>query len=214
MVSFGGDEVGTLVVGVRADTQEFVQDVKEIHDTLEKGLLGAIRKGSLGFDDLRRVAMRVIDDIASQAVGGLFPGGQGGGKGGSAACSNLGGLVGSILGLPGRAAGGNVSPGRGYLVGERGPELFVPTAAGRVESNMAASGGAREVRVSINVVTPPGGSAPQALQRSSPASRQRRPPRPGDALKKAEQRWLSGSRPNARGRIRTGSSASTPGSGP
>ena len=60
-----------------------------------------------------------------------------------------------------------VSPGRGYLVGERGPELFVPTSAGRVESNAAARGGAREVRVSINVVTPQGSSAPQAMQRSS-----------------------------------------------
>ena len=167
MISFGGDDVDSVVVGVRADTQAFVQDVKEIQDTLEKGLLGAIRKGSLGFDDLRRVALRVIDDIASQAVGGLFPGGQGGGKGGIGGLLNLGGLLGSVLGLPGRATGGNVSPGRGYLVGERGPELFVPTAAGRVESNMAASGGAREVRVSINVVTPQGASAPQALHRSS-----------------------------------------------
>jgi SLT domain-containing protein len=79
---------------------------------------------------------------------------------------NFGSIVGSILGLPGRATGGNVSPGRGYLVGERGPELFVPTSAGRVE-NTASLGRSREVRVSINVVSPQGASAPQALQRSS-----------------------------------------------
>jgi hypothetical protein len=40
----------------------------------------------------------------------------------------------------------------------------VPTAAGRVEPIAASP---REVRVSINVVTPRGTDAPQALQRSS-----------------------------------------------
>ncbi|MFT4027596.1 MAG: tail tape measure protein, partial [Novosphingobium sp.] len=85
--------------------------------------------------------------------------GSGGGLGGL-----LGGILGGVLGLPGRATGGAVAPDRPYLVGERGPELFVPTSAGRVE---ASPGPAREVRVSINVTTPRGGDAPQALQRSS-----------------------------------------------
>ena len=54
---------------------------------------------------------------------------------------------------------------RGYLVGERGPELFVPTSAGRVES--AQSGKARDVRISITVGSSSPAAAPQALQRSS-----------------------------------------------
>jgi phage-related minor tail protein len=60
-----------------------------------------------------------------------------------------------------------VSPGRAYMVGERGPEMFVPTSAGAVTPNEAMSGGAREVRVSINVNAPAGGDQAQALQRSS-----------------------------------------------
>ena len=60
---------------------------------------------------------------------------------------------GAVFGLPGRATGGPVSPGRGYLVGERGPELFVPTSAGRVEAGMP--GRPRDVRVSINVTSVP-----------------------------------------------------------
>jgi phage-related minor tail protein len=76
----------------------------------------------------------------------------------------LAGLIGSVFGLPGRATGGPVAPDRPYLVGERGPELFVPTSAGRVEAGVSAP---REVRVSINVSTPRGGDTPQALQRSS-----------------------------------------------
>ena len=181
MDEFGSDRVDGLVVELRANTQGFVQDTNKALDAvdqnlvdgfaragnvLERGLLGAIRRGSLGFDDLKRIAFTTMSEIAAQAVGNLFNAGGSKGNGGGL-LGGLSGLVGSILGLPGRATGGIVSPGRGYLVGERGPELFVPTSAGRVESNVAARGGAREVRVSINVVTPQGSSAPQAMQRSS-----------------------------------------------
>ncbi|MBW8785196.1 MAG: tail tape measure protein, partial [Novosphingobium sp.] len=131
-------------------------------DVLERGLLGAIRKGSLGFDDLRRIALNVVNDIASQAVGSAL---DSIGIGPASAGGLLGGLVGSILGLPGRATGGPVSPGRGYLVGERGPELFVPTSAGSIATGTSAA--PRDVRVSINIVAPAGTDAPQALQRSS-----------------------------------------------
>ena len=176
------DPVDSLLVDVRASTQGFAQDVAQMRstfdgtlvdgfsragDVLERGLLGAIRRGSLGFDDLRRVALSVIGDIAAQAVGGLFAGQNGGGGAGNIVLG-LGNLVGSILGLPGRATGGPVSPGRGYLVGERGPELFVPTSAGQVVPHAApGSSHAREVRVSIQVNAPRGSEAPQALQRSS-----------------------------------------------
>jgi hypothetical protein len=78
----------------------------------------------------------------------------------------LGGALGALFGLPGRATGGPVSPGRGYVVGERGPELFVPTSAGRIENN-APGASARDVRVSINLSSPRGASAPVAMQRSS-----------------------------------------------
>jgi hypothetical protein len=37
--------------------------------------------------------------------------------------------------VPARALGGPVSFGRPYLVGERGPELFVPGMSGRIETN-------------------------------------------------------------------------------
>ncbi len=180
MANLGGDKVESMLIDVRASTQGFAQDLAAMRgtfdgtlvdgfsqagDVLEKGLLGAIRKGSLGFGDLRRIAMGAINDIAAQAVGNLFDGSSTGASGGGGFLG-IGGLVGSILGLPGRATGGNVAPGQGYLVGERGPELFVPTSAGQVQSNSEAKGG-REVRVAINVTSPAGGLAPQSLQRST-----------------------------------------------
>lgn len=86
----------------------------------------------------------------------------GAGLGGSGGISGV--LAGLIGGHPGRATGGPVTPGRGYLVGERGPELFVPTSSGRVETGVAS--GSREVRVAITV-NAAAGEAPAALARSS-----------------------------------------------
>lgn len=174
------DQIETLLIDVRASTQGFQSDVAMMRGTLdttlvdgfsragnvlERGLLSALRRGSLGFDDLKRVALQTLDEIASQAItsgiGSLFGPAQssGGGLGGL-----LSGALGSLLGLPGRATGGPVSPGSAYIVGERGPEVFVPTSAGRVETG--GSGRARDVRVSISMPAPRGTDVPAMLQRS------------------------------------------------
>jgi hypothetical protein len=177
------DTVDTLMIDVRASTRGFEEDIQAMRGTLdatlidgfgkagqvlERGLLSAIRRGSLGFEDLKRIGLNVIDEIAMQAVQRLFDsfGGLGGGLGGGigGGLPGLGGFFGSLLGLPGRATGGPVSPGRGYVVGERGPELFVPTSAGRIEPTHRPQ---RDVRIAITVNSPVGSSAPQALQRSS-----------------------------------------------
>ncbi|MFM2370887.1 MAG: hypothetical protein RIS85_609 [Pseudomonadota bacterium] len=175
------DELDTLMIDVRANTSGFTADVAQMRgsfdsilvdgfgragDTLERGLLGAIRRGSLGFEDLRRVALNVLGDIAAQAVqAGIGSIASGLGSGGAASgVLGLGSLIGSIFGLPGRATGGPVAPGRGYVVGERGPELFVPTSAGRVEPS--AGGRGRDVNVSIRIVSPQGSNQPESLRRS------------------------------------------------
>jgi hypothetical protein len=175
------DEIELLLVEVRAASQGFRADIETMRgavdttltggfakagDVLERGLLSAIRRGSLGFEDLRRVALQTIDAIAAQAlrsgIGEVLSG-----PGAQPFGGLLSGAIGSLLGLPGRATGGPVAPGRGYLVGERGPEVFVPTSAGRVEPGAAAERAAREVRVSIQLAAPRGTAAPIALQRSS-----------------------------------------------
>ena len=181
------DTVDSLTIDVRANTQAFASDVAAMRssfdgtlvdgfaragDVLERGLLTALRKGSIGFEDLRRIAMSVIDQIASRSLNNLFNSiGLGGGNGGSGGggngnlIGNIGSLLSSLLGSPGRATGGPVSPGRGYIVGERGPELFMPSSAGRIETGFG--GQPRNVKVSIQITAPAGTSAPQALQRSS-----------------------------------------------
>lgn len=177
------DSLSTLVVDVRASTDGFASDIGQMrssfdsilvdgfsrgNDVLERGLLSAVRRGSLGFEDLRKIALRVIDDIAAQALrSGLASIGIGGaGVGNGGGILGIGGLIGSLFGLPGRATGGPVSPGRPYIVGERGPELFVPTSAGQVDAG-GGGGRSRSVNVSIRVVAPEGSSSPESLRRSS-----------------------------------------------
>ena len=168
------EPIEELVVKVRADTGGFMAGVNDIQRTLDgpfaagldragsglsRALGRALSDGKLGFDDLKRIALSALSDITQGALrldlGGLFGGGSGG---------LLGGLVGSLLGLPGRATGGPVSAGRAYMVGERGPELFVPTAAGRVEAN-PGQGNGRMVNVTVNVVAPRD-ATPAAMQQT------------------------------------------------
>lgn len=166
------EEIERLVVRVRVDTAGFAQDVAAMQASLDGPFAGgvdragravettlarAIRSGKLGFDDLRDTALKVLGEIAAAAViGAVRPGGDAGG---------LLGLLGQVIGgAPGRATGGPVSPARPYWVGERGPELFVPTSSGQVVA--AQAGAAREVRVAITV-NASGGEAPRALQQSS-----------------------------------------------
>lgn len=169
------EEIETLLVSVRADTSAFARDVSEMKSALEgpfkagveqagqaleSALIRAIRTGKLGLEDLKRIALSVLQDIAASAIRsgiGTILSGIGGAMGG-------GGIAGALLGLPGRATGGPVGPGRAYLVGERGPELFVPTASGRVEPG--APGGAREIRLSISI-NAPAGTEKRALEQSS-----------------------------------------------
>jgi phage-related minor tail protein len=181
------EEIERLVVAVRADTQGFARDVAVMRAELdgpfaagmeragrmlENSLVRALQTGKFGFEDLRRIALSVLSEIASAAIrSGLdsLTGGSGGGGGGQGGLlSSLGPLLTNLLGgAPGRATGGPVSPGRAYRVGENGPELFVPTSSGRVEANAGGRRGAAQINLTIRVSDNGRGSAPDALQRSS-----------------------------------------------
>lgn len=167
------------VVGVRVDGRGFARDVAAMRATLEGSLgdaadvagrriegalLRAVRTGKFGFDDLRRVALSVLAEIARGALqSGLGSIGGGGGAGGLLGIAS--GLIGGLFGAPGRATGGPVGPGAAYVVGERGPELFVPTSSGRIETG---SRGGRDIRITVNV----GGGAGSDPQRMAASGRQ------------------------------------------
>ena len=178
------EEIERLVVSVRADTQGFARDVATMRaemdgpfaagmeragQALQNSLIRAIQTGKFGFEDLRRVALSVLSEIAGAAIrSGLNSmSGSAGGGGQGGLLGTISSIVGSLFGAPGRATGGPVSPGRAYRVGENGPELFVPTSAGRVETGGSGGRGNAQLSLTINVSDNGRGSAPDALQRSS-----------------------------------------------
>ena len=177
------DEVETLIIGVRADTRAFAADVASMRASIdgpladgaeragraiENALLRAARTGKLGFDDLKRVALSSLAEVARSALSAGI--GSLSGSGGGAGAGLLGlasSLAASLFGAPGRAIGGPVSAGRPYIVGERGPELFVPGAAGRIH-NGAGTAAARTIRITVNV----GGNMGGDPQRMAASGRQ------------------------------------------
>lgn len=171
------DEIDEMVVAVRADTGAFRREIAALRGDLEgplaagadaagraieRSLTRAIMTGKLGFEDLKRLALSVMADIARAAIqsgiGAVLGGGsQQGGGGGLLSLGSS--IAAALFGAPGRATGGPVSAGRAYRVGERGPEWFVPTASGRVE---AASASVRNIAITVNV-RGDGASEPQRL---------------------------------------------------
>ena len=140
---------GTLAA--HALSEAFESAGRDIANSLE----GAARSGELSFSALaeqiaQSFAQIALDQFVLQPVSGLL--------------GNAASLLGGVLGQ--RAEGGPVLAGERYLVGERGPELFVPASAGRVEAN-AGTDTSRDVKVSIAIAAPRGTTAPVAMQRSA-----------------------------------------------
>lgn len=61
--------------------------------------------------------------------------------------SGGGGLFGGLFKAPGRAGGGHVNAGQPYVVGERRPELFVPSQSGSIVPRIGGSSGGTKITV-------------------------------------------------------------------
>lgn len=145
---------------------------------LKDGILDAIVAG----DDLSETMENLARSIAKAALQAALFGEGPMAMGGSGL---LGGVFDSIFGGA-RATGGPVSAGKAYLVGERGPEYFVPPHAGKIIPN-GANVSSRGISVAIGFDESVGGltamvrdeagrvvaqAAPQIVGRSVQAVRQ------------------------------------------
>ena len=99
------------------------------------GLKGAAMGAALG------TAVPVIGNAVGAVVGGLI-GSALGVWGGGTAGKEIGDQIHDFRNLTGRAVGGPVSKSTPYIVGENGPEIFVPKAAGDIIPNNRLSAGA------------------------------------------------------------------------
>ena len=147
------------------DTLEVQKSVfEELGATIEGSLADAFYNASTGargfadtvLDSFKRIlADRAAAEVV-QLFGGLFGGkrdpGAGGGSGTSGALGSL--ISGALLGGFGgaRAAGGPVTSGMGYLVGEKGPEFFMPRQSGTIIPNGVLRGnGAVSISMPVSI---------------------------------------------------------------
>lgn len=105
-----------------------------------------------GGENAQKALMNLVKRLADAALQAALLGD--GPLGGLLGTRGANGAVGGILGalFSGfRATGGPVSGGRSYVVGERGPELFVPKRAGMIVPNdmMRAGGGSQVVSAPV-----------------------------------------------------------------
>jgi hypothetical protein len=140
---------------------------ESVSSTLGQGMTSVFDALIQGSDNwgksLQQIASKVLVDIANQlirifvieqAVSAIksflspfspsTPLGAGGGMAGKF------GTLGPNYGIAQRAIGGPVSAGTPYMVGERGPELFMPSRGGSIIPNNALGGGSTSVVVNVD----------------------------------------------------------------
>ena len=108
-------------------------------------------------DHFFKMAAKLMANKLQQVILGLLTGGVGGGGGlnnipfipslGGAGFSGGGGGVSPLLGF---ANGGRPPTGRPSLVGEKGPELFVPRRSGTIIPNDKLGGGSTNISVNVD----------------------------------------------------------------
>jgi len=144
------EEVTAIVEKNQALQQQLTQaeQLKAVYSdigmTIKSGVVDAIKGAIDGTKSLGEVAANVLNNIANKILDvavnmALFGAMSGTGTGG--------GLLG---GLFKRAQGGPVSAGTPYMVGERGPELFMPSRGGSIIPNNALGGGSTSVVVNVD----------------------------------------------------------------
>jgi lambda family phage tail tape measure protein len=122
------------------EEQKYLQQVVDIvARSMEDAFARFVETGKFNFKDFTR---SILNDLAKiifrlMVLQPLLGGGSGGGGG------LLGNIIGSVMGslggapIPALASGGPVTAGKPHLVGEKGPELFVPKTPGQIIANGA-----------------------------------------------------------------------------
>tara|TARA_R100001129_G_scaffold186424_1_gene178091 strand:- start:434 stop:2527 length:2094 start_codon:yes stop_codon:yes gene_type:complete len=124
---------------------------EQIGESIEDGIVQNLADAVEGTQTLAEAAVNVLNqlkrkliEVAIQnAISGL----------------NIGGEVGDFFKDVFKAEGGPVNRGRPYIVGERGPEMFVPNTSGSIVPNNSLGGGGASVVNNISVSVDASGSA-------------------------------------------------------
>ena len=139
------DETDKLKEKMMAVGEEIESSIK---NNLRDAITGAKSFGEAMTNVLNRIRDKIIDAQLDKLLGGFgeaFGGGEKKGLGGA-----LGGILGGVLGGL-FASGGQPPVNKISVVGERGPELFVPRSAGTVIPNNQIGGESVTNNIVVNV---------------------------------------------------------------
>ncbi|MDH5279526.1 MAG: phage tail tape measure protein [Thermoleophilia bacterium] len=140
-------ELPVALEGIGAPAEEAVEDMERLDEgqsimvsALSSGLADAALDARNFGEVIHRMAQGIIRDLIRVAIQAALT---------RAILGTATGGVGFLGGVPGRAAGGPVTGGRPYMVGESGPELFVPSTAGRIVASAPTAASSESFASSI-----------------------------------------------------------------
>jgi hypothetical protein len=148
-VGLGFERTGTATEKAADALRKYSEAAKEVEANLQTAALNGLRQletGLLSIIDGTKDAKTAFKDMARSIVNDLLK---------IAIQKSITGPLGDAFGsMFGKAIGGPVQNGRPYMVGERGPELFIPNQAGSIVPNKRLDGGGGVVvNQTINVST-------------------------------------------------------------
>jgi phage-related minor tail protein len=141
-----GDAFSSSFQGIITGTQSVQESLASFFQNIAKSFI----------DMATEIIAQMVVMYAFKQLLGLFGGGAGigpvgnfsGAFSGTASSFNPSSFGMGLI--PGRANGGPVSSGQMYMVGERGPELFVPGRSGTIVANDKMGGGSTNVVVNVD----------------------------------------------------------------
>jgi len=148
-------------------TEELNDSFEEIGNTVSEAFKGMLTGAMSWKDGMRSLISSVIDQLwklfVVQKIVGLVTGALGGATGTPTSFSPTTSVTPPSGFIPFNAYGGSVMGNKPTIVGERGPELFIPSGNGTIipNSNMRGGGGGSPISISVDAR---GSSDPAAVR--------------------------------------------------
>lgn len=141
--------VGDAAIQIAKPMSDLQREMIEKMRQFSESSLSAIGDAALGLTSWKNVAQQIIADLGRMLfymlvikplMNAIFKLGGGGGGIGMLPISPPSGMSSLMTLTPGRALGGPVFMGQPVMVGERGPELFLPSSNGQIIPNGQVAG--------------------------------------------------------------------------
>jgi tape measure domain-containing protein len=157
------EEQGKIQDENKKKTEELKEKMTEVGEEIESSIKNNLRESITGAQSFGQAMTNVLNKIRDKIIDAQIDkilGGFGENFGSAASGGQKKGLGGFIGGLLGGlfADGGRPPVGKASIVGERGPELFVPKVAGTIIPNNKLGGGDNTTNI-VNVSVDASGSS-------------------------------------------------------